>query len=121
VALSTVEAEYMGFLRATTQALWISKYLNEIGLSTLEPIVIYADNNRSIAHSLNDKNHQRTKHIDVWHYFIKDQFKWGNVIFKYIPSSNNVADLFTKPLPQEKIRQFTAELNLWHNILGTLD
>lgn len=57
VALSTVEAEYMGFSRATTQALWISKYFNEIGLPIPKPIVIHVDNSDAIYHSLNDKNH----------------------------------------------------------------
>jgi len=32
VVLSTVEAEFMVFSRATTQALWILKYFDEIGL-----------------------------------------------------------------------------------------
>jgi len=103
-----VEAEYIGFLRAVMQALWISKYLGEIGLPTSRPIMIHADNNRSISHSLNDKNHWRTKYIDIQHHFVKDQVKLGNITFQYIPSSNNIADLFTKPLPQEKICQFTS-------------
>jgi len=65
--------------------------------------MIYADNNRSISHSLNDKNHRKIKYINVQHHFIKDQVKWGNITFQYISSSNNIADLFTKPLLQEKI------------------
>jgi len=98
VALSTVEAEYMGFSRAIIQALWISKYFTEIGLPIPKPIIVHTDNNRSISHSLNDKNHRRTKHIDVQHHFIKDQVKCGNITFQYIPSSENIADLFTKSL-----------------------
>ena len=98
VALSTVEAEYMGFSRATTQVLWISKYFTEIGLPTPKPIVVHMDNNGSISHNLNDKNHHRTKHIDVRHHFIKDQVKCGNITFQYIPSSENIANLFTKSL-----------------------
>jgi len=116
-----VEAEYMGFSRATTQALWISKYLSEIGLPTSNPIVIHADNNGSISHSLNDKNHWRIKHINVQYHFIKDQVKWGNITFQYLPSSNNVTDLFTKPLPQEKICQFITKLQLQLGNEGVLD
>jgi len=81
VALSTVEAEYMGFSRAITQVLWISKYFTEIGLPTPKPIVVHMDNNGSISHSLNDKNHRRTKYIDMRHHFIKDQVKCGNITF----------------------------------------
>jgi len=81
VALSMVETKYMGFLRATTQVLWISKYFTEIRLPTLKPIIVHVDDNGSISHSLNDKNHCRTKHIDVQYHFIKDQVKCGNITF----------------------------------------
>jgi len=121
VALSTVEAEYMGFSRATTQALWISKYFTKIGLPTPKPIVVHMDNNGLISHSLNDKNHHRTKHIDVQHHFIKDQVKCGNITFQYISSSENIADLFTKSLSREKIHQFTTELQLRLTTEGILD
>jgi len=69
---STVETKYMVFSQATTQALWISKYLSEIGLPLTKPITIHTDNKRSIAHCPNDKNHQQTKHINIKYYFIKD-------------------------------------------------
>jgi len=81
MALSTVEAEFMAFSRATTQALWISKYFDEVGLSVKRPIIICADNSHSIANSTTDKNHRHTKHIDIRHHFIKEHTKSGNVIF----------------------------------------
>jgi len=108
VALSTVEAKYMAFSRATTQALWISKYLCEIGLLLSRPITIYADNKGSIAHCLNDKNHRQTKHINIRHHFVKDQVKFGKVNFEYIPTANNIADLFMKPLARDKVLFFTS-------------
>ena len=68
VALFTVEAEFMAFLKATTQALWMSKYFHEVGLPVNKPLTICADNSRSIANSTTEKNHQCTKHIDIWHH-----------------------------------------------------
>ena len=72
VVLSTVEAEYMVFSRATTQALWIVKYFEEIHISIEKSIVIHTDNSGAISNSTNDKNHRRTKHIDVQYHFIKE-------------------------------------------------
>jgi len=57
VVLSTVEAEFMVFLKATTQALWLLKYFNKVGLSVIRPLKIFADNSSSISNSLNNKNH----------------------------------------------------------------
>jgi len=57
VALSTVEVEFMVFSKATTQALWLLKYFNEVGLSVIRLLKIFADNSSSISNSLNDKNY----------------------------------------------------------------
>jgi len=57
MVLSTVESEYMTFTHATAQALWMMKFFTEIGLPMTNPITIYADNNRSISNSTNNKNH----------------------------------------------------------------
>ncbi|KAJ3552615.1 hypothetical protein NP233_g12840 [Leucocoprinus birnbaumii] len=112
VALSTVEAEYMAFTRATQQALWLKKFFDELGLGTKLPIIINADNDSSISNSKYDKNHRRTKHIDVKHHFVKEKVKLGKVTFSYIPSAENVADLFTKPLPRDAVTRFVKKLGL---------
>jgi len=61
---------------------------------------------------LNNKSHHCTKYIDVKHYFIKEQTEQGNVTFKYISSADNLADIFTKPLPHETIQQLTSYLDM---------
>ena len=116
MALSTVESEYMAFTRATAQALWIMKFFTEIGLPVTNPITIYADNNGSISNSTNDKNHRRTKHIDVKFHFVKEHMKKGEIMFTYIPSSDNLADLFTKSLPLEMIRRLATAMDLNHKV-----
>ena len=110
VALSTVEAEFMVFSRATTQALWISKYVDEVGLLVKRPIIICADNSSSIANSTTNKNHRYTKHIDIQHHFIKEHTKSGNIIFKYTSTSDNIADVLTKPLPRDTLQKFVKYL-----------
>ena len=112
VALSTVESKYMAFTRATTQVLWTMKFFAEIGLPVTKPITIFADNNRSISNSINDKNHRRTKHIDVKFHFVKEHTKKGEIIFTYILFSDNLADLFTKPLPRKTIKRLASEMDL---------
>jgi len=63
-------------------------------------------------HCLNNKNHRQTKHIDIRHHFVKDQIKFRKVNFEYIPTANNIADLFTEPLACDKVLSFTSQLNL---------
>lgn len=112
VALSTVEAEYMAFTRATQQALWMDKYLDEVGLSPERPAPILADNNSAIANSKNNKNHKRTKHIDVKHHFVKEKVDSNLVQFTYIPSKSNLADILTKPLARDATLYCTRGIGL---------
>jgi hypothetical protein len=40
----------------------------------------------------------RTRHINIWYFFVTDQVKSGEVRIKYCPTGEMVADFFTKPL-----------------------
>jgi hypothetical protein len=55
----------MALTRATQQAMWLSKFMDEIDLKRDRPVNIFADNNGAIANTQNYKNHCRTKHIHV--------------------------------------------------------
>ena len=52
-----VETEFMAFSKATTQALWLSKYFDEVELPITRLLKVFTDNSRSIFNSLNNKNH----------------------------------------------------------------
>jgi len=106
-------AGYIAFIWATTQVLWLTKYFDEIGLPALLPIIIHADNDSSI---LNSKNHRHTKHIDIKHHFVKEHAKLGQVLFKYILSSDNTTDMFTKPLTSDALQKFILHLGITANI-----
>jgi len=103
VALSTVEAEYMAFTRATQQALWLTKFMEEIRMPQQTPICIFGDNTGAIANTQNDKNHRCTKHINVKHHFVKEKVVMQAVEFNYVSSSENLADILTKPLTKEAV------------------
>jgi len=90
----------------------MSKYFYEVGLPVNRLLTICADNSGSIANSTTEKNHRRTKHIDIRHHFIKEHVKLGNVRFQYIPTTENTADLLTKPLPRDTLRKFMNYLEL---------
>lgn len=103
VSLSTVESEYTALTHATQQALWITKFMDEIRMAQELPVVVYADNTGAIANTTNNKNHRRTKHIRVKHHFTKECVAHGQVTFPYVPSAENLADILTKPLSRDAI------------------
>lgn len=100
VALSTAEAEYIAASYATREAVWVRNFFHEIGRPfSSHPLQIFVDNQAAIKMSANPVYQSKTKHIDLAVHHIRDQFKAGNVSFTYTPGSDNVADIFTKPLP----------------------
>lgn len=63
------------------------------------PTVIYSDNQSAIAMTGHSGSlHQRTKHIDVRHHFIQAAVKSGEIRIEWVPSAEQLADIFTKPL-----------------------
>ena len=56
------------------------------------------DNQGTISIAKNPVNHGRTKHIDIQYHYIREAVLEGIVDIKYCPTSEMIADIFTKPL-----------------------
>jgi len=100
VALSTAEAEYMAISAGMQESLSIQQLLYEIlGTSIITSACnIHTDNQSAISISKDDVNHQRTKHIDIRHHFIRDHVRNGDMKITWVPTSQQTADILTKPL-----------------------
>jgi hypothetical protein len=98
VALSSAEAEYMAVSDAAKEAVWISGLLAEIGLGQSGPVTIFEDNQAAIQIANDPKDHTRTKHIDIRFHHIRERIALGQINLKYVKSSEQVADVLTKPL-----------------------
>ena len=73
VAKSTTEAEYVALSQATQEAVWLRRLLSEIGYLTNTPTTVFEDNQGAIELSKNARFHNRTKHIDVAHHFVRER------------------------------------------------
>lgn len=104
VSLSSTEAELISLCSATKEGLWLSNFLNELGVENL-PIIIHEDNIPCIKFSEEPREHQRMKHIDIKFVFVRDLIKKGILKIKYIPSQEQPADVFTKPLPKSQCQR----------------
>jgi hypothetical protein len=114
VALSTAEAEYMGIGGGVQEALWICQLLQEmLGPSAVRtPSTVLCDNQAVLAITRDDKHHQRTKHIDIKHHFVRDHVKKNHIAITWIPTKEQTADLFTKGLGKYKFSQFRSQIML---------
>ncbi|KAI3494744.1 hypothetical protein L1887_40442 [Cichorium endivia] len=99
VSLSTAEAEYIAAASCTSQIIWIQNQLRDYGVS-MKRIPLYCDSESAIRICLNPVQHSKTKHIALRYHFIKDHVEDGNIEIHFVRSNDELADIFTKSLPE---------------------
>ena len=67
---------------------------------------------RAIPLAKDNKFHARTKHIDLRYHFLREAVEDERICFTYIPTEDNVADIFMKALPRPKFVQLVGKLGL---------
>ena len=110
VALSTVEAEYVAMSRCAQQMVWMQSWLDEVGIAHTTPGVIEGDNRGAIALTKHTRDHGKVKHIDIRHHYIRELVERNTITLNQIPSTENPADLFTKPLSRDHHHRFLHQL-----------
>nr|GEV33211.1 hypothetical protein [Tanacetum cinerariifolium] len=94
------ESEYIAVSVCCAQVLWMRTQLTDYGFF-YDKVPIYCDLKSAIAISCNSVHHTRTKHIDVRYHFIKDHVEKGTIELYFIGTEYQLADLFTKSLPED--------------------
>eukprot|EP00462_Mataza_sp_D1_P017565 CAMPEP_0175175624 /NCGR_PEP_ID=MMETSP0087-20121206/33310_1 /TAXON_ID=136419 /ORGANISM="Unknown Unknown, Strain D1" /LENGTH=186 /DNA_ID=CAMNT_0016467263 /DNA_START=301 /DNA_END=857 /DNA_ORIENTATION=+ len=78
VALSSCEAELYALCEAAKEIMWLSQLLQELKVNFTVP-TLHVDNQAAIALSTNPVNHQRTKHIDIRWFFVREAIEAGKL------------------------------------------
>ena len=112
ITLSSTEAEYVAETHASKEAIWLKMFVKETTGQKIEPLTIKADNQGAIALAKDNKFYAQTKHIDLHYHFVREAVEQGKVKMEYIPTSENVADIFTKALAKPKFLEFVGNLSL---------
>ena len=74
--------------------------MKDLGIQITVPISVRFDNTSAINISKNMIMHSRTKHIAIRYHFLKEKVAKGEVKLEFVPTSEQVVDIFTKPLPK---------------------
>ena len=98
VALSSCEAELMAASLAATEAVHLKTFLEEMGMSDGEPIAVAVDNTAARDTAYNPEHHQKVKHIERRHFYIRECVEEQKITVPYVNTVDNLADFFTKPL-----------------------
>jgi hypothetical protein len=114
VTLSSTEAEYIALTYAAKEATWLCRLLRQVGYQgyDLKPLKLYTDNEPALNMVRKDGHHERTKHIDNYYKYTKQEYQNGNVDLEHIPGVDMPADGLTKPLDKTSHAKFLELINM---------
>ena len=110
VTLSSMEAEYVEASRAGQEVLWFRRLLGDLGHTPVGPTVVYEDNKAAISFSKNHTCHDRSKHIDIRHFWLREMVTRGDIRLLHVGTLEQAADILTKYLPTKSFRKFRDKM-----------
>lgn len=136
VSLSSAEAEYKSLSDGARESVFLLRLLKELIVSIVsqtklsctnsgvtsqlidadipgpEDITILCDNISAIKMSRNPVFHARSKHIELYHHFVRERVLDGEILVNYIPTEDQTADILTKALGRTKFTFHRTRLGI---------
>jgi hypothetical protein len=111
---SVSEAEYIAASEAAKEAVWMKKFITELGVVPCieSPIPLFCDNTGAVSQAKEPRSHQRSKHILRRYHLIREIVERGDVSICRVESQNNIADPFTKPLTQQNFERHLEKMGI---------
>ena len=120
IAMSTTEAEYIGLSSAIRSCIPLMRLVREISerIDTVPdpPKVIctvHEDNTSAIRMAESPKVTIRTKHLSTKYHHFKKYVKDKAIVIRHISTQDQLADIFTKPLPPGTFLNLRSRLLGW--------
>ena len=90
----------------------MNSLLGELKIKRNAGPVIWVDNLRAIALASNPVMHARTKHIELGIHFIIDKVLGKEIELRHVPTADQIADIFTRPLSKQSFVKLRERLGV---------
>ena len=77
---------------------------------------LFVHNSSAIQLAKNPKFHDRTKHINTKYHLIQHHVEAKTIHLTHCPTSDQIADIFTKALGREKFENFRMQLGMSNDL-----
>lgn len=98
ISLSSAEVEYRSVRRVAAELAWLTRLLPELEVPNRIHVPIRCDSQATIHIAKKPVFHERTKHIEIDYHYVRSRLQQGMITLSHIPTSLQLADVFTKPL-----------------------
>ena len=109
---STAEAEYVVAAINYTNIVWIKHLFKGMGEEITKLVILYCDNTIAINISKNSVMHAKTTHIAIKYHYVRELVEDKEVKMEYVNSKEQIADIFTKPLPKDAFEYLRVKLGV---------
>ncbi|KAG8476441.1 hypothetical protein CXB51_033363 [Gossypium anomalum] len=112
VSRSTAEAEYRALAHVVTEVVLLESLLSELHVSPSRKSSVWCDNSGAVAVSANLEMRSKFKHVELDLYFVREKVFAGKLSVGHVPTQEQVADMFTKPLSAPLFTKFRTCLKV---------
>jgi hypothetical protein len=107
---SSTESELIALSDMSTTAIWVNDFIQHQHYK-LSTTVIYQDNKSTITMINNGNNNkERTRHINLRYFWLRDRIKSGEIIVTYKQTSDMIADILTKTIQGKQFTYLRGKL-----------
>jgi len=110
VTLSSTEAEYVAISEAVRELRFVYQVMKSLKIEVKLPIRLNVDNLGAIFLAKNKNASERTKHVDARHHYVRELIENNFLEVVFVPSEENIADIFTKNLDVKGFELFQSKL-----------
>ena len=110
IYLSSCEAEYHAMTETTREITFIKNLLCELELPHNKPVILNVDSEPARVIAMIPRVTQRNKHFNQKDHYVRHKVADETVEIKHVPTAENLADIFTKPLTPAKLNPLREDL-----------
>ncbi|GJR69510.1 hypothetical protein Tco_0015575 [Tanacetum coccineum] len=99
------KAMYIDAAKASMETVWMRKFIDGLGdvmPSNKRPMEMLCDNEPELAIASDPRILKGARHFQRKYHYICEVIQEGKIVLKKVHTYDNVADLFTKPMPLNK-------------------
>jgi hypothetical protein len=112
VSRSSTEAEYRALASLTCEIQWLQYLFQDLHVTLPQSASVYCDNKSAIYLAQNPTFHERSKHIELDCHLIREKLQSKLIQLLSVPSTSQLADVFTKPLHSPSFSSMMTKLGL---------
>ena len=104
VETSTFGSEFIALKTGTEMIKSLRYKLRMMGVPIEGPANVLVDNDSVVKNATNPASTLQKKHVSICYHFVREAVAANIIRIAFIPSAENLADMFTKPLGAMKLK-----------------